>query len=88
MVEYINKRDFCMPSKSGLHCTVLGFLLIVQYTSINARKLGSWRGPNSFILGDVPVERQGHGFAEAIGRLFIFGGASRSSGLTINFDPL
>jgi hypothetical protein len=59
---------------------ILGLLLMIHYSKINARKLSSWRGPSSFILGDVPVERRGHGFAEALGKLFVFGGSARSSG--------
>ncbi len=41
-------------------------------------KLPSWRGPNSFFDGTMPSNREGHGFAEVDGRIYVFGGAAVS----------
>ena len=59
-----------------IHTIVLGNLMCVV-----ARKLSSWRGPDSFLLGQTPVERVEHGMAEIEEGLFIFGGSDRSSGM-------
>ncbi len=64
-------------------------LILIEYTCIHARKLSNWRGPSSFILGDFPPERSQHGMVEAAGNLYIFAGASRSSGkIYTHFIPL
>ncbi len=59
------------------------FLLLctVRIACIDGRKLSSWRGPTSFLLGNFPVERDRHGVAEALGMIFVFGGKPRTAGM-------
>jgi hypothetical protein len=37
-------------------------------------KLASWRGPDAFFDGTLPSIRSMHGFAEADGWIYVFGG--------------
>jgi hypothetical protein len=48
------------------------------------RKLTSWRGPNSFILGVPPTPRDCHGLATILGNLYVFGGNSGTSGIILH----
>jgi hypothetical protein len=48
------------------------------------RKLSSWRGPGSLVLGSPPVVRSGHGLAAARGRLYVFGGLGAACGSNCN----
>jgi hypothetical protein len=59
---------------------LIKFLAIVFCMCLDARKLGTWRGQESLVLGTPPLERYQHGFVEAIGRLYVFGGITRTSG--------
>ena len=64
-----------------VYTIILRFLLIQRY--VDARKLKSWRGPDSFLLGQAPDQRADHGITETEDGLFIFGGIDRSSGLYV-----
>jgi hypothetical protein len=56
-------------------------LSIVHIAFIFGRKLSSWRGPTSYVLGNVPNERERHGVAEALGMVFVFGGKNITAGI-------
>jgi hypothetical protein len=44
------------------------------------RKLSSWRGPDSLVLGMPPAARAEHGLAAGGGRLYVFGGKGAACG--------
>jgi hypothetical protein len=59
-------------------CVVCVAVLACVHPSRCAKaKLPSWRGPNVFFDGNQPSNRSNHGFEEADGRIYVFGGAER-----------
>ncbi len=49
-------------------------------SAVCEKKLASWRGPNSLVLGDSPMQRQCHGLATVLGNVYVFGGNSGTGG--------
>ena len=56
---------------------------ILHIACIYGRKLASWRGPTSFLLGNFPAERESLGVTEALGMIFVFGGKNRTAGMAL-----
>lgn len=65
---------------------ILKFSIISFCACLEARKLSSWRDQDTLILGSPPKERFGHGFAETLGRLYVFGGTTFSRGICDECD--
>ncbi len=61
----------------ALCCAALAAL--VERTGAG-RKLSSWRGPDSLVLGTPPAARAEHGLALVRGRLYVFGGTGAACG--------
>jgi hypothetical protein len=60
-------------------CAVCVAVLASVHPSRCAKaKLPSWRGPDAFFDGALPSNRSDHGFAEADGRIYVFGGVEGS----------